>query len=269
MAQSNPIVCSSIAGKIGGLGVLMHNKAYQEANINVVYVSFQPENAKSAIDAMRNLGFRGMGVTMPYKLEVIEYIDKLDETAEQIGAVNTIVNDEGILTGYNTDWVGAITTIKEEIDIKGKNVAMIGAGGVARAILYGLNKEGAKTTIFNIFEDEGNKLCEEMGAVFGGLPNKFDKNSGWDVLINATSVGFNSDKTIFTAERIPSNIIVLDVVFSPLETIFQKEAKKNNNTVIPGYKMLIYQAMAQDELYLGIRPKYEVMLEALKEKFKD
>jgi len=269
MAESNPIVCSSIAGKIGGLGVLMHNKAYKEANLNAVYVSFQPESAKGAIESMRNLGFRGMGVTMPYKVEVIEFLDKLDETAEKIGAVNTIVNNDGILTGYNTDWVGAITTLKEQTTIKGKKVAMIGAGGVARAILYGLNKEGANTTIFNIFEDEGNSLCNEMGAKFGGLPNEFNKDENWDILINATSVGFNSDKTIFTAKDLPGDIIVLDVVFKPLETTFQKEAKKNNNIVIPGYKMLIYQAMAQDELYLGIKPKYEVMLEALKEKFKD
>jgi shikimate dehydrogenase len=269
MVQSNPIVCSSIAGKIGGLGVLMHNKAYKEAGVNAVYVSFQPESAKGAIQAMKNLGFKGMGVTMPYKLEVIQYLDKLDDTAEKIGAVNTIVNNDGILTGYNTDWVGAIATLKQECDLKGKKVAMIGAGGVARAILYGLNKEEANVTIFNIFEDEAKHLCNEMGADFGGLPKDFNKNDNWDILINATSVGFDSTKTIFTSDQIPSDIIVLDVVFKPMETTFLSEAKKNNNIVIPGYKMLIYQAMAQDELYLSLKPKYEVMLEALKEKFKD
>jgi len=266
MAKSNPIMCTSIAGKIGGLGVLMHNKAYQKANLNAVYVSFQPSGAKEAIDAMRTLGFKGMGVTMPYKIEVMQYLDKIDVTAKAIGAVNTIVNNDGFLTGYNTDWVGAIKALKEKTNLANKKVALIGAGGVARAILYGLKKENANVTVFNIIESEGIELCRDMDAKFGGLPSEFDKNQNWDVLINATSVGFKSEKTILLASQIPSNIVVLDVVFSPMETRFQKEALKNNNIVIPGYKMLIYQAIAQDELYLNINVDYEVMLDALKEK---
>lgn len=266
-SKSNPIVCSSIAGKIGGLGVLMHNKAYKDKKINAVYVSFKPTGAKEAIEAMLNLGFRGMGVTMPYKIEVIKYLDKLDETAREIGAVNTIVNDRGVLTGYNTDWIGAIQALEELSTIKGKRVVMLGAGGVARAIYYGLKKKQATVTVFNYLEDEGKKMCEDTGALWGGTLDKFDKDANYDVLINATSVGYNTNKTILKAANMPSHKIVLDVVFYPLETEFIRLAKQNHNRVASGYKMLIYQAIAQDELYLNIKPSYEVMLEALKEKF--
>ena len=266
MSQSKPILCSSIAGKIGGLGILMHNRAYQQANLDAVYVSFEPAGAKEAIDAMRALGIRGMGVTMPYKIEVMQYLDRIDDTAAKIGAVNTIVNQEGILTGYNTDYKGAIDSLLELTELKGKKVAMFGAGGVARAILYGLRKEGAEVTVFNILPDQGKALCEEMGGCFGGITSDYSKDRNWDILINATSVGFQSQETILKQEEIPEGIIVLDVVFNPMKTIFAEEAKKAGCRVIPGTKMLILQAIAQDELYLGLRPSYEVMEAALIEK---
>ena len=138
MPGSKPILCGSIAGKIGGLGVVMHNRAYQKAGLEAVYVSFEPTGAKEAVEAMRNLGIRGMGVTMPYKTEVMEYLDEIDETAAAIGAVNTIVNDQGKLTGYNTDYRGAIDGLLEETELRDKKVALFGSGGVGRAILYGL-----------------------------------------------------------------------------------------------------------------------------------
>lgn len=266
MPRSKPILCSSIAREIGGLGVLMHNKAYQEANLDAVYVSFQPTGAKEAIDAMRALGFRGMGVTMPYKVEIMQYIDKIDDTARKIGAVNTIVNNDGFLTGYNTDYRGAIDALLEETELKNKKVALFGAGGVARAILYGLIKEGADVTVFNIVVDQGKQLCEEMGAIFGGVPAEYSKDQGWDILINATSVGFKSKETLLKKEDFPEGILVLDVVFNPVKTVFADEARKAGCRVIPGTKMLILQAIAQDELYLGIRPSFEAMKAALIEK---
>lgn len=266
MPQSKPVLCSSIAGKIGGLGVLMHNRAYKKAGLDAVYVSFEPSGAKEAIEATRTLGIRGMGVTMPYKIEVMQYLDQIDDTAAKIGAVNTIVNQDGVLTGYNTDYRGAIDSLLELTPLSGKKVAMFGAGGVARAILYGLIKEGADVTVYNIIPEQGKELCENMGGCFGGLPADFTKDQNWDILINATSVGFQSSETILKQAEIPEGIIVLDVVFNPVKTVFAGEAKKAGCQVIPGTKMLILQAIAQDELYLGIRPPYEVMEEALMEK---
>ncbi len=267
MPKSNPTLCGSIAGKIGGLGVLMHNRAYQKAGINAAYVSFEPAGAREAVEAMRNLGIRGMGVTMPYKTEVMEYLDRIDETAAQIGAVNTIVNDNGVLVGYNTDYKGAVDGLLEVTGLQGKKVAMFGAGGVARAILYGLLKEGARVTVFNIIPEQGRELCAAMGAQFGGLPSDYDKEAGWDVLVNATSVGFQSDDTLLTADQFPQGIVVLDVVFNPIHTVFAAEAGKAGCRVVPGTRMLILQAIAQDELYLGIRPPFEEMEAALVEKF--
>ena len=116
-------------------------------------------------------------------------------------------------------------------------------------------------TVYNVLPEQAEALCREMGAQFGGLPGAFDKNAGWDVLINATPVGNQSSETLLMAE------VVLDVVFNPIHTTFAAEALKAGCRVVRGTKMLILQAIAQDELYLGIRPDYDVMEQALIEKF--
>lgn len=266
MPKSSPILCGSIAGSIGGTGIVIHNAAYRAAGLPYTYVSFEPSSAKEAAQAMRTLGIRGLGVSMPYKLEIIEYLDRLDDTAQKIGAVNTIVNDGGILTGYNTDWTGAIDGLKEVIDLRGKKVAMFGAGGVARAILYGLSLEGAETFVFNNNEARGKALCAEFGASYMGAVGRYEKADGYEVVINATSVGYQSEETILRAEQLPVGCAVLDVVAVPMVTCFMREAEKAGCRVVPGYKMLLLQAIAQDELYTGQRPMYEVMEKALMEK---
>lgn len=262
MPKSNPILCTSIAASIGGMGVLLHNRAYQDAKINAVYVSFEPSGAKEAVCAMRALGIRGMGVTMPYKVEVMDYVDQLDAAAQEIGAVNTIVNDNGILTGYNTDWVGAITGLLSAGSLRAKSAALFGAGGAARAILYGLLREGSSVCCYNNNPDRGEALCSDFQIPYGGAIKDYRKE-GYDIIVNATPVGFRTSETLLTADQFPSGALVLDAVFRPLDTTFAKEAAKAGCTVVHGYEMLIHQAIAQDELYLGITPSYQVMKDVL------
>lgn len=263
MPTSKPILCGSIAGTIGGTGVLMHNAAYRAAGLPFTYVSFQPSGAKAAIEAMRCLGIRGLGVSMPYKIEVMDYLDRLDSTARDIGAVNTVVNDDGVLTGHNTDWLGAIDGLKEVTSLPGRSVALFGAGGAARAICYGLAREGASVTVFNRDRDRGAALAREFGATFGGDAAAYDTVDGYSVIVNATSVGFGSDETILTRDRFVPGTVVLDVVFKPFHTRFAAEAAAAGCTVVPGYRMLILQAMAQAQLYTGRRVPYEAMEQAL------
>lgn len=262
--KSKPILCGSIAGSIGGTGVLMHNAAYRAAELPYTYVSFEPSDAKSAIQAVRALGIRGLGVTMPYKQEVMQYLDELDETAKVIGAVNTIVNTDGILKGYNTDWIGAIEGLKKVTELSGKKTALFGAGGVARAILYGLKKENADVEVYNILEDEGKNLCNTFQVPFMGDISNYSKEKKYDIIINATSVGFQSTETLLMTEDFPTDAVVLDVVFKPLITVFAEEALKAGCTVVRGYTMLILQAMAQDKLYTGVEPSFDVMASVLK-----
>lgn len=269
MAKSFPVLCGSIAGSIGGNGVLMHNAAYKALGLNYSYVSFQPGNLEDTIKGVRALGIRGLGVTMPYKQEVIQYLDELDESAKVIGAVNTVVNDDGILKGYNTDWTGAVKCLEETGDIRGKRVAVIGAGGAGRAIIYALKKYTGDILVYNIEEAMGREVCSYFGVQYAGAPADFNRSVDYDILINATSVGFKTEASILTAEQMRENKTVLDVVFMPLQTTFAKIAASLGCTAIPGYRMLIHQACFQFELYTGVKAPFEVMEKAMLDKVKE
>lgn len=263
MARSHPIVCCSIAGSIGGMGVAMHNAAFEHLELPYVYVSFEPDDLEHAVQSVRNLGFRGMGVTMPYKLDVMKYLDELDSSASEIGAVNTIVNNNGLLRGYNTDYLGAILALEEKTELKDKKVALIGAGGAGKAVAWGLKKHTDKISIYNIYEDEGREAAERFGVDYAGKPELLTSETEYDILINATSVGFKSDATIMTRDKFRPGSIVLDAVFIPIETTFVKEARAAGCQAIEGYKMLIHQACGQFKLYTGQEAPFEVMKNAM------
>lgn len=263
MAKSFPVVCCSIAGSIGGMDVAMHNAAFNHLGMDYVYVSFEPDDLQQAVQSVRNLGFRGMGVTMPFKQDVIAYLDQLDASAQEIGAVNTVVNDAGVLTGYNTDYLGAIRALEQVIDLKDKKIAIIGAGGAGKAVTWGLKKYTSSIMIYNIFEDEGQKAADLFGVKYAGKPELLDADTDYDILINCTSVGFKSTETVLTKDRFKPGSIVLDAVFIPIETTFVKEARAAGCIAIEGYKMLLYQACGQFELYTGVNAPFEVMEKAM------
>ncbi|MEN6315727.1 MAG: shikimate dehydrogenase [Clostridiaceae bacterium] len=258
MAKSNPILCGSIAGSIGGMGVKMHNAAFRHLNLPYTYVSFEPRSAKGAVDAMRNLGIRGLGVTMPFKEEVIQYLDDIDEMSKDIGAVNTIVNDGERLKGYNTDEYGAITALLEVTSLKNRKIVVIGAGGAAKTVIWGLKRYTDAIAVYNRNQDKGNSVAQRFGVAYmGGLEN-LNADMDYDILINCTSVGFKSEATILTRDRIKPKSIVMDIVFTPVATTLWKEAQAAGCTAISGTRMIMHQACRQFELYTGLDAPREI-----------
>jgi shikimate dehydrogenase len=262
--KSNPILCGSIASRPSPFGVAMHNAAYQALDVPFAYVAFGTENTRQAVLAVRYLGIRGLGVSMPHKIEIMQYLDVIDETAARIGAVNTVVNDDGRLTGYNTDWIGVVRALQEKADIAGARSVVVGAGGAARAIVYGLIKEQSQVTVYNRTASRGEKLAHEFGARFGGDLAELSSIEDYDILVNATSVGFHApDESVISPAILRDGTVVLDVVFIPPQSKLIRDAEARGCIAISGFRMLVHQARYQFELYTGKQAPFEVMEKAL------
>lgn len=244
----------------------IHNAGYKKLGIDDEFIylraEVKPEDLKMAMDGVRGLGIRGVSVTMPHKQEVMKYLDRVDKEAKIIGAVNTIVNDNGKLTGFNTDYIGALVALEKRVNLKDKKVAVIGAGGAARAVVYGLTKKGAIVKIFNRSLVKAKSLGQEFGCEYEDLKN-IGEVSNMDIVINATSVGMNEDKSPIDKKFLNKNQIVLDVVYTPKETRLIKDAKENGAKVILGYEMLLYQGVEQFKLYTGFDAPVDAMKEVL------
>lgn len=258
-------VVVSLANKQSSLGAAMHNAGYEVLGTNFVYIPITTDDCKNAIAGIRGLGIRGASVSIPHKQEVIRYLDKIDPVAKTIGAVNTVANDNGVLTGYNSDWIGAVAALKEVTNLNDKKAIVIGAGGAARAIVYGLTKNKAKVTVYNRTVDKGKELADSFRVSFGGDLKDVRKASDYDIVINTTSVGFGSDESLVDEEFFRPNTVAMDVVFVPAETEFLKKAKTAGCKIVPGYRMLIHQALFQMELFTGKKAPFDVMEKALLE----
>jgi shikimate dehydrogenase len=255
-------ICCLIGDPIEhSLSPLIHNAGYQALGIGYVYVPFQVKDFKGAVEGIRGLKIRGASVTLPHKVSAIKYIDRLDPLAEEIGAVNTIVNDDGILTGYNTDYQGAIKALEEVTALTGKKAVLVGSGGAATAIAFGLNKGGAKLVVLNRNEEKARRLAEKVNAEdFGGL-EKLAEVSSADILINATPVGMwpETDQSLIPKKLLHNRLTVFDTVYNPKETRLLAEAREKGCAVVYGYNMFLYQAALQFELFTGQRAPLEVM----------
>lgn len=241
----------------------MHNPNFVSNKVNFVYVPFKvmKNELKDFMENFRKLNFKGAAVTIPHKEEIIKHIDELDETAEQIGATNTLVNENGKITGYNTDYYGAVMALKEVTKINNKKILIIGAGGAARAVVYGLKKEKAKITIANRTDEKAEKLANEFKVNFDKFNNikKLVKNS--DIIINTTSVGMspNENDSILDEKDLAKDKIVMDIVYKPVNTKLIRTANKKGCKTITGDRMLIYQAVRQFKLWTGINTEFKNM----------
>ncbi len=231
----------------------------------IVYVPFQVKDIKRAIEGIRGLGIRGASITLPHKTRAIEYVDEIDRVAIEIGAVNTIVNDEGVLTGYNTDYHGALKALEEVTTLEGKKAVLIGSGGAATAIALGLKMGGAKLVIINRTEEKAKRLAEIFDAEDSGGLEKLDEVSSADILINATSVGMwpKANESIIPKHLLHNRLTVFDTVYNPKETKLLIEARERGCAIVYGYKMLLYQAAMQFELFTGHQAPLQVMESAL------
>jgi shikimate dehydrogenase len=247
------------------LSPLIHNAGYQALGINYVYLPFPVKDIKRAIEGIRGLGIRGASITLPHKASAIKYLDRLDPLAQEIGAVNTIVNDEGVLTGYNTDGDGALQALEEVTSLGGKKAVLIGSGGAASAIAVGLKKNGVKLVILNRTEDKASKLAKQVNAEDSGSLEKLSLISSADILINATSVGMwhQVSQSIIPQRLLHNKLTVFDIVYNPKETRLLIEAREKGCAIVYGYKMLLYQAARQFELFTGRQAPLKVMESAL------
>lgn len=253
----------------------MHNAAFSDLNMDYAYVAFDvnPNDLKSAIVGARSLNIKGLNVTIPHKIDVVRYLEEIDEIASLIGAVNTIDFEE--MKGYNTDGIGAIKAIGEVTSIKDKNVVVAGAGGASRAISFYIAKYGAsKLTIVNrnvkyaqsLARDVLNsKLTDNVCADSINRINYYIKHA--DILIDTTPIGMHphvGDNPIVTAEDMHEDLVVFDAVYNPNETVLIKEAIRAGAKPICGIKMLLYQGAESFKIWTGCDAPVDVMEEALR-----
>lgn len=206
--------------------------------------------------------FQGAGISIPHKTEVTKYLDGIDGIAKKIGAVNTVIKRDGKLIGFNTDWIGVVEALQKKISVKGTSIALIGAGGAAKAATYGLIKKGAKVKIFNRSLVHARKLAQDFGCEFGNLDD-IKEITKMDIIINATPVGTNEDKSPINKNFLNKNHLVFDMVYSPTLTRLIKDAMDCGAQVILGKEMLLHQGAAQFELFTGRKAPVETMKEAL------
>jgi len=245
------------------LSPVMHNSAFNHIKYNGVYLAFQVENIAEAVYGIKALGIQGISVTIPHKVNIIKHIDSVEAQALKIGAVNTVVNKGGKLYGYNTDCLGAINALSEKTSIKNKDVAIIGAGGAARAIGFGLLSEGANLSIVNILEDEGKLLASDLNVKYFHLSD-FHKVK-CQILINATPVGMSPDIEVMPvkSQYLDKKMVVMDIVYNPLKTRLLKEAERIGCTTIDGVSMFVYQGVAQFEMWTGQKAPVNLMRKAV------
>jgi shikimate dehydrogenase len=189
----------------------------------------------------------------------MEFLDEIDEMALDIKAVNTIANINGRLVGYNTDCTGAMRALSAKTGIKDKDVTVIGAGGAARAIGYGVKSEGGRLTIVNRSKENGEKLAGDLDAAF--IPLSEVTQLHCDILINATAVGMTPqvDSMPVPEDVLDNHMVVLDIVYNPLNTRLLKEAERMGCPTVDGVSMFIYQGAHQFELWTNLKAPVDIM----------
>ena len=249
---------------------LMHNAALESLGFNGVYVPFPVEDVRCAVHGLQALGIRGVSVTIPHKETIIDFLDEIDPVAKKIGAVNTVahlVRDDGTsyLKGYNTDWLGANRALETQISLKGKKVRLLGAGGSARAIGFGLQHVGAEVVLCSRTESRGRLLAGELDCEWVSLDAMSGVKS--EVVVNATSVGMspNDKVSLMDVAQLKEVRVVMDIVYAPLTTELLHNAQQAGCATICGLEMLLYQGVEQFELWTGEKAPVELMRRKLYE----
>ncbi len=244
------------------LSPAMHNTAFQATGLDKAYVAFPVTDVQKALQGCLALGIKGLSVTIPHKQAVIEWLDTIDPVAEKIGAVNTLLFEDGKIHGMNTDWLGANQALSEKMDLQGSTVLVLGAGGSARAIGFGLQEAGATLILASRTPERGQALAAELTCAWHPLAEAGSIKA--DALVNATSVGMKPDTAMPVAADALANFkVVMDIVYAPLSTRLLQEAEKAGCDTIDGLAMLLYQGAAQFEAWTGRKPPLEVMKTAL------
>ncbi|MFP4170206.1 MAG: shikimate dehydrogenase [Methanomassiliicoccales archaeon] len=245
---------------------LIHNSAFDYMDIPGIYLPLPtPEGSLGDLAGLlRELDIRGVNVTIPHKRSVMDHLDEVDEKARLVGAVNTVVNRYGYLTGTNTDVDGVEKTFQTMgVDPADREVLVLGAGGAARACCYYLSQEGARIHLLNRTRERAERVAEDFPGV-----RVLDRESGdYDIIINCTPLGMEGfpDRSPLSPEMFHPGQMVMDTIYNPPMTRFLREAEERGANTCSGIEMLIYQAIAAFEVWTGLSPPYEAMSGPIRE----
>jgi len=255
------------------LSPAIHNAAFNTLGLNCSYIAFrvQEDQLKNSLDSLRAIKIDGFNVTMPHKVKVLDYVDRKDNTVQLVGAANTVNNENGKFCAYNTDVIGFIKPLHErKVDFNGFEVIILGAGGAARAIAVGLSGEKGirNINIYNWNTERAVKLSsiiKKMGLESTIISNDDIQNtaSKCNLIINATPLGMNNEKSLIKSSSIRKEAIVYDIVYKPIITNLVENAKIAGAEIIYGYEMLLEQATASFKIWLQMDPPVESMKKVL------
>jgi shikimate dehydrogenase len=265
MINRETLLCMSLAGRPGNFGTRFHNYLYEKLNLNYIYKAFTTQDIEAAVKGVRALGIRGCAVSMPFKESCMTYLDAIDPSAKVIDSVNTIVNDNGKLTGLNTDYIAVKQLIASNQLDNSSTVVIQGSGGMGKAVIAAFRDAGFKNVIIAARNrNTGIALAEQYGFEWRSQPNGIQA----DILVNVTPLGMeggkDSETLAFNSELIESAHVIFDVVALPPETPLIRLARAMNKKVITGSEVIALQAVEQFELYTGVRPSSELINEAAK-----
>lgn len=258
--------------------VVMEQAAFDAEQIPMDYLTIRVKRGdlEAAMKGLRAMNFTGINITMPHKGEVLRYLDEVSESAQIMGAVNTIYWKNGKLVGENTDGKGFLKSLKDgNVDIKGKNAVILGAGGAARAIAVELAEAGIHNImVINKNRDHGKALVDIINektsaeGTFVPWTGCIQIPENTNILVNATPIGFLDDKKPdIQYEKLPQNLVVCDVIPNKLKTPFLKEAEKHNLKTFNGLEMLVNQGALAYELWTGRKAPVEVMKQAMSKEY--
>jgi shikimate dehydrogenase len=240
----------------------MHVAAYASLGFDAVYLAFDvpPAGLADAMRGARAFGVRQLAISLPHKQAVMAHLDEVEPTARRIGAVNTVTRAGDALVGSNTDWLGAVRALESALPLRGARAVVLGAGGTARAVVFGLLERGARVRVLNRNPERARLLAEELGAETAGALGDLSR-APYDLLVNTTSVGLREDASPVDAAALRAEAVVMDAVYDPERTRLLREAEVRGARTVSGRWMLIHQAAEQVRLLTGREAPLEALIE--------
>ncbi len=254
------VLCISLAARPSNHGVRFHNWLFDHYQLNYLYKAVAPVDITAAIAGVRGLDIRGAAVSMPYKQDVIPLIDALDPSAERINAVNTIVNDDGLLSGYNTDYIAVASLLRSHDVDPGLRVAVRGSGGMANAVVAALADHGMRGVVVARNEETGQALAQRYD-----WEHSLEVPEDAQLLVNVTPLGMHGEHEnvqAFSDEAVERASVIFDVVAYPVHTPLIRAAERAGKAIIHGGEVVALQAAEQFKLYSGVEPSAEAVDQA-------
>src|SRR5215468_896045 len=241
------------------LSPIIMNTALRRENVNAVYLALHAKTLKDLLACVREIPIHGLSITMPYKEAILDHLDNTDSHTSKIGACNTVVRaQDGKLYGFNTDTAGVVRPLEQRLALEGARVLVLGAGGAARAAVFGLKERGSEVFILNRSAAPAQKLARQAKARTIKRPDL--KKLTFDVMVNATPVGMENPRETPLNENEINAKYVFDMVYDPAETRFLKAAKDRGAQIVPGVEMFVHQAARQFEIWTGKPAPWDDML---------